>query len=130
MILNGKGGKDAIVPILSSAVVAVNDLAIFEGINRSDYLWYSKQGGRRINRDRPIGDTTFSNWYARCIAAAGVRYLPPHTTRHTYGHILRELGSDLEERQLLMRHESTRTTQKYYGTLTIEDVAMKMRALA
>jgi integrase len=129
-ILNGKGGKDAIQPLLSGAVIAVNDLALLEGLNHGDYLWYSKPGGgHRIDRSRPIGDSTFSNWYERCIAAAGVRYLNPHTTRHTYGHILRELGYDLEERQLLMRHDSSRTTQKYYGTLTIEDVAAKMRAL-
>lgn len=56
----------------------------------------------------------------RCVDRADVRYLSPHTTRHTY---------DLEERQLLMGHESVRTTQRYYGHLTVEDVAAKMRAL-
>jgi site-specific recombinase XerD len=42
---------------------------------------------------------------------------------------LRERGYDLEERQLLMGHESINTTQLYYGHLTIEDVAAKMSEL-
>ena len=129
VILNGKGGKEALQPLLHGALVALNDLALLERLNGSDYLWYSKQGGRRITRDRPIGHSTFSNWYARCIAAAGVKYHSPHTTRHTYGHILIELGYDLEERQLLMRHDSSRTTQKWYPSKSIESVAAKIRAL-
>jgi integrase len=76
-----------------------------------------------------MGDTTFDTWWKRCIGAAGVRYLNPHQTRHTYGHRLRERGYDLEERQLLMGHESINTTQLYYGHLTIEDVAAKMSEL-
>jgi integrase/recombinase XerD len=128
-ILEGKGGKDRLVPILPGAAVAVNDLVLLEGLNRADHLWYSLRGGRRISRRDPIADTTFSRWYERCVKQAHVRYLPPHTTRHSYGHILRELGFDIEERQLLMGHESVRTTQKFYGHLTVEDVARKMAAL-
>lgn len=75
-----------------------------------------------MRRD-PIADTTFENWYRRGIKAAGVRYLNPHQTRHTVGHRLREQGFDIEERQLFMGHESIATTQKYYGRVTIEDVA-------
>jgi integrase len=130
IILKGKGSKNAIIPLPLETVNAINDLALLEGINTGDYLWYSRPGrGTIVDRSHPIGDTTFSSWHDRCVAAAGVRYLSPHTTRHTYGHILRELGFHLEERQLLMRHDSSRTTQKYYGTLTVEDVATKMRAL-
>jgi integrase/recombinase XerD len=129
IVLAGKGAKDRLVPILPTAAIAVNDLVLLEGLNRADHLWYAIRGRGIIDRRDPIGDSTFANWYSRRLKQAGVRYLSPHTTRHTYGHILRELGFDLEERQLLMGHESVRTTQKYYGHLTVEDVAAKMRAL-
>lgn len=130
IVLDGKGGKDRLVPILPAAAIAVNDLVLLEGLNRPDHLWYSVKGRGRISRRDPIGDTTFARWYeTRLRRARLTRYLSPHTTRHSYGHLLRELGFDLEERQLLMGHESSRTTQKYYGHLTVEDVAAKMRAL-
>lgn len=130
IVLAGKGAKDRIVPILPAAAIAVNDLVLLEGLNRTDYLWYSIRGGTRISRTDPIGNTTFANWYTTRLQRAGLsRYLSPHTCRHCYGHILRELGFDLEERQLLMGHESVRTTVKYYGHLTVEDVARKMQAL-
>jgi integrase len=74
----------------------------------------------------PIGDTTFERWYRAALEHVGVRYLNPHQTRHTYGHRLRELGFDIEERQVAMGHESIRTTQHYYGRVTVEDVATKI----
>jgi integrase len=80
-------------------------------------------------RKTPVGDSTFERWYRRCIEQAGVRYLNPHQTRHTFGHRLREQGFDLEERALLMGHESTETTNRYYSHLTIEDVALKVDRL-
>jgi integrase len=126
----GKGDKDRIVPLQLFVLSALADLEKFEGLKRDDHLWYSRPGGgRRKSRRTPIGDTTFEHWYKRGIRDAAVRYLNPHQTRHTYGHRLRELGFDLEERQLLMGHEDVATTQKYYGRLTIEDVAQKVAAL-
>jgi integrase/recombinase XerD len=130
IVYAGKGDKDRIVPLATAVLTALADLALLEDLRAEDYLWYSRPGGgRRKSRRTPIGDTTFEHWYKRGIAAAGVRYLNPHQTRHTFGHRLRELGFDLEERALLMGHEDSRTTQKYYGHLTIEDVARKVAAL-
>jgi integrase len=45
-----------------------------------------------------------------------------------YNEILRGEGYDLEERQLLLGHEDSRTTSLIYGHMSIEDVARKMRA--
>jgi integrase/recombinase XerD len=128
IVYHGKGDKDRIVPLRATVLAAIADLDLLEPLDRTDYLWYSKRGRLRY-RHTPIGDTTFENWYKRAIALAGVRYLNPHQTRHTYGHLLREQNFDLEERALLMGHESSETTQRYYGTLTIEDVAKKVNAL-
>lgn len=57
-----------------------------------------------------------------------MRYLNPHQVRHAYGHRLRELGFDLEERKVLMGHESIRTTEHLYGRVTVEDVATEIAA--
>jgi len=131
IVYQGKGDKDRIIPMPPGVLAAVADLDLLERLRRADYLWYSKRGGGRHRwRRTPIGDTTFERWYRKGIEAASVRYLNPHQTRHTYGARLRELGFDLEERQLLMGHESIRTTQHYYGRLTVEDVARKMAEVA
>jgi integrase len=129
IVHNGKGGKDRIVPLFLSAQQAVVELDLTEQLRPTDYLWYTTRGRRKLRRD-PIGDTTFERWYRRELAAADVRYLNPHQTRHTYGHWLRELGFDLEERKILMGHESIRTTEFYYGRVTVEDVAAKIKDMA
>lgn len=128
VVYAGKGRKDRIVPIPTPVLTAVADITFLDTLGSDDHLWYTRRGFRRLRRD-PIGDSTFDRWYRRGIEDAGVRYLNPHQTRHTYGHRLREQGFDIEERQLLMGHESIATTEKYYGHLTIEDVARKVAAL-
>jgi integrase/recombinase XerD len=128
MVYDGKGGKDRIVPLPPYVLAAVADLDLLERLERDDYLWYSMRGPHRYHRE-PMADSTFDRWYHRCVGLAGVRYLNPHQTRHTFGHRLRDQGFDLEERALLMGHESTTTTNRYYGHLTIEDVAVKVAAL-
>ena len=128
VVYAGKGNKDRIVPLPTSVLAAVADLDLFGRLAPEDHLWYTRRGKLLLRRD-PIGDTTFERWYRRGIDDAGARYLSPHQTRHTFGHRLREKGFDLEERQLLMGHESSATTEKYYGHLTIEDVARKVAAL-
>jgi integrase len=129
-VYDGKGGKDRIVALPPAALAAVADLDLLERLDRNDYLWYKRPGGgpHRVHRE-PIGDTTFEHWYKRGVCDAGVRYLNPHQTRHTYGWWLRTEGFDIEERQLMMGHESIRTTQYYYGHLTVDDVAEKVANL-
>lgn len=129
IVYHGKGDKDRIVPLPIPALKAVADLDLTERLGREDHFWYTRRGDRRLRRD-PIGDTTFERWYRTRIAQAGVRYLNPHQTRHSYGQLLREEGFDIEERQVLMGHESIKTTQHYYGRMTVEDVASKMRSVS
>ena len=128
-VYDGKGGKDRLVPLSPTVLAAVSDLDLLERLDRTDYLWYTLRGPYRYRRT-PMADSTFDRWYRRALDASGVdRYLNPHQTRHTFGHLLRERGFDLEERQLLMGHEAVTTTQRYYGRLTIEDVAAKVAGL-
>jgi site-specific recombinase XerC len=131
MVYGGKGDKDRVVPIPARVLTAVADLDLIEGLNPEDYMWYTLRGqGRMRWRKTAMGDSTFDRWYRRCLEDAGItRYLNPHQTRHTFGHRLREADFSLEERKVLMGHEKIATTDYYYGTLTIEDVALKVDRL-
>jgi integrase/recombinase XerC len=126
VVYRGKGSKDRIVPLGIHALRALADLDLTEGLQPDDYVWALVRTKRFRFRKSEIGDTTIDTWHRKQCAAAGVRVLNMHQTRHTYGHGLRELGFDLEERQLLMGHEHVTTTQRYYGRLTVEDVARKI----
>lgn len=126
VVYRGKGSKDRIVPLGRDSLKALADLDLTEGLQPDDYVWALVRTKRFRFRKTEIGDTTIDTWHRRMCAAAGVRVLNMHQTRHTYGHGLRELGFDLEERQLLMGHEHVTTTQRYYGHLTVEDVARKI----
>lgn len=128
IVYGGKGGKDRIVGLPDKVRAAVADLDLLERLSPTDHLWYTTSGKIRRRRD-PVGDTTFERWYKRGIELAGVRYLNPHQTRHTYGHWLRDQGLDLEERQKSMGHESSATTERYYGRVTDLEVAQKVARL-
>lgn len=127
IVREGKGGKDRVVALTPPALQAVADLDLLERLTRHDYLWYSRPGaGQYVQRRWPIGDTTYSSWYTRCLEKAAVRYLSPHTTRHTYHELMRRAGLSLEERQVLMGHASIRTTADIYGHISFDDVADKL----
>jgi integrase len=127
IVHEGKGGKDRVVALTPSALKAVADLDMIAGLQPEHHLWYSHPGGGTvISRRWPIGDSTFDRWYRSGIEAAGVTYLSPHTTRHTYHELMRLAGLTLEERQLLMGHASIRTTADIYGHLDFEAVADKL----
>jgi len=133
VFLDGKGGKDAVVPITHHLAAAIADLDLHERLERHDHLWYRNRY-RVTNPKRrgpyPIGDSTFDQWYKRTLKLAGVRYLSPHKTRHTYGRWLQRSGRfDLEERSILMRHENVQTTKKYYPTVNVDSLAEKFALL-
>jgi integrase len=124
IVRQGKGGKDRVVALTPSAAQAVADLDLIEQLGREEYLWYSHPGGGTVRSRRfPIGDSTFSHWFKKHIERAGVDYLNPHTTRHTYHDLLRRYGIGLEERRVLMGHASIRTTVDTYGHVTMDEVA-------
>jgi integrase/recombinase XerC len=118
-----KGNKTRTIPLLPEVVHAIADLDLLEGLKLTDYLWYSKPGGgHRLDRSRPVADTTFDRWWTRVCREAGVVYLNVHQTRHTFGHRLRKRGVGLDHIKLLMGHESIKTTVDQYGHVTIDDV--------
>ena len=127
-LVNGKGGKDALIPFTPAVAAAVAELDLTERLNPGDYLWYrpSYKPGRNV----PVGPSTFNRWYADELEAAGIPYRNPHQTRHTFHWLLRHVEQlDLEERQILMRHDSPVTTVRQYGAVDIEDIARKRAAV-
>ena len=134
VVRHGKGDKPRVIPLLDFALVALADLCTLEGLNRADHVFFKTRGPNSPSRYKEkhsrrdeLSTSSFARWYDDCITDARVTYRKPHTTRHTYNEILRGLGYDLEERQLLLGHESSRTTADLYGHVSIEDVARKMR---
>lgn len=136
VVYQGKGGKDRIVPIsrLSSRLA---DLALLEGLEPTDYLWYTRPGGGTvIKRDKPIGEASFVRWYTRCLATVGVPYRPrterdpglhnPHATRHTFATRWLRRGGRLETLSLVMGHASIKTTFDLYGHLDTTDIVIDL----
>lgn len=135
IVRHGKGDKPRVVPLLDFALIALAQLDELERYSRNDHIFFKTRGPlvsaryrEKHRRSEELSTSAFHRWYGDSIEAAGVTYRKSHTTRHTYNEILRQLGYDLEERQLLLGHESSRTTADIYGHLSIEDVARKMSA--
>jgi integrase/recombinase XerD len=128
IVIDGaKGGKSRKVPLVQRALTACDQLLTLEGIGRDDYLWYTKPGGGPTKRGWAISNTAFDNWWARSLKAAGVRRRNPHMTRHTFATRLFELGLKNKEVQLLLGHESSRTTEDTYIHVSQFDLGARLR---
>jgi integrase len=124
VVLKGKGGKDRVIPATSVLSQRVNELAVIEGMNAKDYLWYSRPGGgSKIARAKPIGDGSFDRWWRRCIEETGVRYRNPHTTRHTFATRWLRRGGRITTLSMVMGHASIATTADLYSHLDTRDMA-------
>lgn len=123
--LAGKGGKDRLVPATLKLSQSIAELAILDGLEQKDYLWYCVRANAvssTIDRRKPIGDGSFDRWWRRCTEQAGVRYRNPHTTRHTFATRWLRRGGRLETLSMVMGHSSIRTTFDLYGHLDTTDV--------
>jgi integrase/recombinase XerD len=127
VIEGAKGGKHRAVPLVQRAVVALDQLVTLEGIGPDDYLWGTKPGGGRRRREWAMSNTAFDGWWKKALVAAGVRHRVPHTTRHTFATRLRELGLELDEIQLILGHESIRTTSDTYIMSNLSKTGDRMR---
>ena len=115
------------IPLTRSALQAVADLDLTEGLNPADHLWATRPGGGDVvRRSRPDRQhdvralVTPLHRQGRC---------PLHEASHHPAHLPRadELaGLSLEERQFLMRHESIRTTVDVYGHTDVAVIEAKL----
>jgi integrase len=121
-ILAGKGGKDRLVS-MGRLVPILADWFLFDAIQPDEYLWYSRPGGGKLNRTRPIGEGSFHRWWEHAVERAGVEYRNPHTTRHTYATTWLRAGGRLETLSKQMGHASIKTTADLYAHLSLDDAA-------
>ena len=78
---------------------------------RNDYGWLFYSGR---NKDKPVHAGTLNEWCKRIGAMIGVPTLHPHDFRHSGATLLRNAGMNLEDVSVLLNHESTDVTKKYY----------------
>jgi len=127
VILEGKGGKDRVIPIPPDLVEQLVALAIRDGIGSDDHLWYAtrtnQHGDPRLHRERPVGEATFARWWRTCCDRARVAYRNPHTCRHTYATRWLRDGGRMDTLAKALGHSSIRTTVDLYAHLATEDVA-------
>lgn len=135
-ILGGKGGKDRVVSMNGARQLPqlLADLELLEGLSRDDFVFYgvraNGQGARRIMRDKPIGEGTFSRWWHRCLDEAGVKYRYPHTARHTYATRWRRRGLSADDLAVELGHSSSKTTSDLYVQIEPDEVAERMALIA
>jgi site-specific recombinase XerD len=121
--LEGKGGKDRIVPIGGAAVRA---LRAYLDTARPALMAAAatRAAGRttdratdgvllRGERGGPLGTRDARTIVGRLADAAGVGHVTPHTLRHSFATHLLEGGADLRVVQELLGHASLATTQRY-----------------
>lgn len=134
VVLDGKGGKDRVIPAFKLLREAIAELVMFEAIEPKQYFWCGYRNTGRCKppvplRDRPCLPSTFHIWWTRCVSDAGVRYLKPHTTRHTFSTRLRRRGVSIDDLSVILGHESVDTTYNTYVHVEPDEVAARLAAL-
>ena len=121
--LEGKGGKDRIVPIGGAAVRALRaylddarpTLMAAAATRAAGRAADRATDGVLLRGDRggPLGTRDARTIVGRLGDAAGVGHVTPHTLRHSFATHLLEGGADLRVVQELLGHASLATTQRY-----------------
>lgn len=108
----GKGSKERIIPINSTAIEALNDYLNFSrsdllGIKTSDYVFISSRH-TRITRQ------AFFKYLKKLCEEKGIKKnISPHILRHSFATHLLNNGADLRIVQELLGHSDIATTQIY-----------------
>lgn len=129
-VIDGKGGKDRVVPLNATALKAVADLDLTERLNPDDHLWSSRPGGGSVvERARPVGEASFARWWRSALDRADVDYRNPHVARHTFATRYLRAGGRLETLRTIMGHSSSRTTVDLYAHLDLSDARVDVLLL-
>ncbi len=116
--LEGKGGKDRIVPIGGAAIRALTAYldvarpALF-GAGTPQREARGDAIVLRGDRGGPLGTRDARTIVGRVARDAGAGHVTPHTLRHSFATHLLEGGADLRVVQELLGHTSLATTQRY-----------------
>lgn len=80
------------------------------GVNDHGWIFYTG----RCTDTRNISKSTLNTWCKRIGNMIGVPTLHPHDFRHSGATLLKNAGMSLEDISVLLNHESTDTTRKFY----------------
>lgn len=121
-IFKGKGRRDRLVPLPPVLAGRLDHWFTTDGMDRDDFLWYSRPGGQWRDHRQHIASTTFYRWWKRCLEDAGVEYRKPHTTRHTFATRAIRAGVDVDKVRRILGHKNIATTVQTYIHMTVEDM--------
>ena len=80
------------------------------GRNDHGWIFYSE----RCTDDKHICKSTLETWCKQIGSLIGVASLHPHDFRHSGATLLKNAGMSLEDISVLLNHDSTDVTKKYY----------------
>jgi integrase len=131
IVEGAKGSSAGVVPLEHRLVQRLAEYFLLEGLNETDFLWYSHPGGSKDRRhDRPLSNGALHLWWTRCVEQAGVPYRNLHVTRHTYATNWRRRGLQIDDVGDLLRHADPRTTKRVYTHFKAIDLRQKIDALS
>lgn len=111
LLIHGKGGHERLLPVLSSAMAALEDYialrrTLLRGPDRGILFLSTRTGGR-------LCASTFATWLARWSQQAIGQRVHPHALRHAAAvHLLRG-GADIRHVQEFLGHANLDTTKTY-----------------
>lgn len=88
---------------------------------KQDKGWLFYTG--RTTADKHISRTTLESWCKKIGKLIDVPSLHPHDFRHSGATMLKNAGMSLEDVSVLLHHESTDTTKKYYIKQDIQRIS-------
>jgi integrase/recombinase XerD len=107
-VVNGKGGKDRIVPLSSSLKTVLSEYRK-ESMGPFVWGWTDRDGTyHRLS--------SFKTAWNASVRRAGLKGITPHKLRHAFASHGLEAGTDLQSLQDMLGHASISTTQIYLQT--------------
>ena len=109
-VTQGKGKKDRIVPIPKELIDDLRNY--YKEFRPFMYLFE----GQNSSKEKPLkySSTSIQKTLKKCVRIARInRKITPHTLRHSYATHLYEYGISLRSIQVLLGHNSSKTTELY-----------------
>lgn len=104
-IRQSKGNKDRVVPLSKQLLVELR--SYYQEYRPKKYLFEGEKAGR-------YGKSSVQQIFRRAKNASGIsKQATVHTLRHSYATHLLEAGTDLRMIQVLLGHNSSKTTEIY-----------------